>query len=380
MEENRNVARSAAQTVLSSSSAETKHREELHIDRVESLDDHLKLFIIFSLLFITVGIFLYPLWWQIFLFQRGFLERGVWYGGISYLLQRSLIPFVVVCTVLYLESIFFKRKVLNTLLKRCLENATRYLYRKDKYVVLALSIALLICLITLHSRSESQQTLLNEKISLTQSEVQSPLEKPSRFIFLSENVINSLYKQREDDLAIAKVTEEIQESKGITGEVQLSEILKTDAEQNEVRRKVTEYQAAQKTPEQQLKSLVGYLYSSDLIPTYGLTPNINRRSVYIQYSRDIYDRAINESGRYGRARQSEDMLESERLEEAIRTIERYGLSVEPEQLEILRNRLLSREIQDIETELRDLQGQVLVVGNGVVAPILKQHCYPSCPP
>jgi len=181
------------------------------------------------------------------------------------------------------------------------------------------------------------------------------------------NVIDSLYKQREGDLTIAKLTEENQESTGIKTEGQLRDFLKAGTEQSEVLRKVIEYQAIKKTPEQQLKDLIGYLFDKGELPTYGLTATpryVPNYYGFSNYGSQPYSRYPADP--YYLSYPTREGPENERLDGAIQLIENYGLSVNPEKLERIRSRLLSKEIQNMESGLRTIQGEVLVVGNWLI--------------
>lgn len=318
--------------------------------------DRIKLIIVGSLIFVIIGNFIFPVWWWDFLFEGGFANNRMWYGGIGSICQMFLLPFLAICTVLYLEPILLKQKSINLFIKKWLDRLRTFISKRDRYIILFLIAILIASLITLDIRSKSSRIDYEKRVSWQQPVEEAPLAMPVRFIFLSEKVIDSLYKQREDSLAIAKVTEEVQASKNLKGEFKLSEILRTDAERSEAQKKSTEYQATKKTPEQQLKDLLEYLHNSDSIPTYRLSASLKRYSVSGQPPT-----------------RSGEKSETQKLDEAIQFIERYNLSVDQEKLRRIRSRLLAREIKDLESNLRDTQGQILVNGNWLID--LKDNSY-----
>lgn len=358
-EEKNSPQNTEAQVSLELSNAKSLITSGKHVAKVAN--NRVKLVVVGSLLFITVGTFVFPLWWWYFLARGGFLTSYLWYSGISYIFASSLIPFLTICMILYLEPIVLKQGMLNSLLEKWFNRLTKYIYEKDRYIVFVLVVFLIINLITLDDRSKELRKRFEDGIAAQQSTVQSPLQKPSRFIFLYEKVVNSLYKQREDDVAVSKVTEEFQASKGIKGEVQISEIIKTDAEKSEVERRITEYQATEKTPEQQIKDLIDYLYKLNLLPTFGFSP-LQRDYVsrYPSAPSGYYPESQFYGAGYG------ERSDSDKVDEAVQTLENYGLSVEQEKLARLRNRLLSKEIQKMESSLRNLQGQVLIIGDWLI--------------
>jgi hypothetical protein len=314
----------------------------------EAENYRIKLIIIGSLLFVAIGSFIFPAWWWYFLFEGGFASNEIWYWGISYICRVFLLPLLVICTFLYLEPILLKQESIGLLVKKWSNRVESFVSKRDRYIVLFLIAVLAVSLITLDVRSKSSRLGYTTRLPSRQNITEVPLERPSRFIFLSEKVITSLYKQREGDLAIAKVTEEVQASKNLKGEVKLAEVLKTDAEKSEAEKKITEYQATRKSPEQQLKDLVGFLYKGGAIPVYGQSRSV--KSVSEETSRSSVEKS-----------------ENQKLEDALKFLERYDLSVDQEKLERLRSRLLAREIQNLESSLREVQGQILVIGNWLIS-------------
>jgi hypothetical protein len=320
----------------------------------------IRLVVVSFLLFITIGNFIFPVWWWEFLFRYGFSKHGYWIGGIDSIFGIFLIPSLVACTLLYLEQIVFKTKNISSSLKRQFNNLKNFILENNRYVVFFLVGCLIASLITLKDRNLSSRLSYRDRLEKTISESivsqdKVPLEQPSRFIFLSTKVIDSLYTQREDSLAIAKVTEEVQASRNLKGEVKFTEIFKTDAEKNDAQKRMTEYQTKKKTPEQQIKDLVGYLYKTKSIASYGFQPY---RPKWI-----AGEQIIVRAGDIKSTETIRDRSENEEIDAAIQVLEKYNLFVDQEKLKKVRGRLLATDIQALESELRNIQGQIIVVGN-----------------
>jgi hypothetical protein len=336
--------------------------QEAHIVPTENLPDQplvdssnrrIKLIVVSTLLFIVVGSFIFPMWWFFFLFKGGFSTSSSWYGGISSICKMALIPLLVACTFLYVEPLILKRRLIGKSLSNFFDRFTIFVLEKDKFIVSFLVATLVASLLTLDNRSLQTRNEYDARI-LSQYDrtetIKTPLEQPSRFIFLATKVIDSLYKQREESLAIAKVTEEVQASKNIKGAVQFSEVFKTDAEKSEAQKRITEYQANKKAPEQQVKDLVGYLYKTGSMRSYMST-----------YTKLIPEQRfyVLEDG----TRRVPEKSENEKINDSIQLLEKYGLDVDQEKLKKIRSRLMAREIQVIESDLRNIQGQILVIGD-----------------
>jgi hypothetical protein len=260
---------------------------------------------------------------------------------------------LVACTFLYVEPLILKRRLIGKSLSNFFDRFTIFVLEKDKFIVSFLVATLVASLLTLDNRSLQTRNEYDARI-LSQYDrtetIKTPLEQPSRFIFLATKVIDSLYKQREESLAIAKVTEEVQASKNIKGAVQFSEVFKTDAEKSEAQKRITEYQANKKAPEQQVKDLVGYLYKTGSMRSYMST-----------YTKLIPEQRfyVLEDG----TRRVPEKSENEKINDSIQLLEKYGLDVDQEKLKKIRSRLMAREIQVIESDLRNIQGQILVIGD-----------------
>jgi hypothetical protein len=317
---------------------------------LESGNKRVKLIIVGSLLFVVIGSFVFPAWWWGFLFESGFSTSRYWYRGIGSICQTFLIPFLAVCTFLYLEPIALKKRMIGSLLKKRFNELCDFIFEKDRYIILFLIAILVISLITLNARSLSYRRDYERRTMIQRDTIETPLEQPSRFIFLSTKVIDSLFKQLEDSLAVAKVTEEFQASRNLKGEIEFSDVVKTGAEKNEAQKRITEYQANKKTPEQQIKDLVGYLHKTNSLPSYGLSPYPRASTVTDYIAGDGTGRIPKKS-------------ENEEIDDAIQLLERHDLFVDQEKLKRLRSRLLAEEIQTLESGLRTIQGQILVDGN-----------------
>jgi hypothetical protein len=305
------------------------------------------------LIFLCGGIAFDPFWWYRLMVQRQYLRLDLWLEPVNYAIYQLgwwiLFTVVTIFSVLALS----KTEVPDRLLSGSKTFWDEWVVGRKRWRVYGATLFVIVAgLWTAGLRShdeqelqrsmrESQEILANsrrELAKLSGDKNKVPLAEPTAFLFLDQDVVESLYGQYSPDLQRTAVIEEITNSHEIKGEVSLEDFLKTTAGQQFFQKQVSQYQNSPKTPERKLKDVVSYLSERFLLNRFnGLEPRSD---------------------------------ELKNLDQATHLLtSRYGIVINDKRLRSLRDSLLGEEIASLEKRLASLKGIVLVEGDWVVQTI-----------
>lgn len=300
----------------------------------------------FVLLYAIVGTLTHPAWWHGFLFEGGVFTSEYWNEGFGYVGSHYFVPFLLIMVLMVfvylLISLSMRMKIASIWksVKKAMSGRT------GVYVHIMLIAALAIALWATRASSENERLMLMELAAARERTAKDsldhlhnsdrePLTEPTSFLFLSKENIDSLYGQYEPDLIPSSIIEEIKKSRDFKGSVGIEDFLKSEAGKNELQSRLTEYRQSTKNTERKTKDLLRYLLEKSAVKRY---KNI--------------------------ATTSDDI---KKLDESIEFLKsNYDLSVDLKQLTIVRDRLLSKEIQRLMAELKDLHGLVLIEGDWII--------------
>jgi hypothetical protein len=316
--------------------------------------------LILFLTYVVLGTITSPSWWYSFLFGRGILSNEEWTNGIAWNFQLFSISSIMFLVLLYLDLLLSKKRRLTVFIESVIEGLHVQIVKKHAIIIFVLLALMAMSIVTLDMRTREQREASGElakKMMDKNYSSKAPLDKPSRFVFLAKTVIDPMFKQHEDSLAIEKVTEEYHSSKEFKGEVKFSEFVKTEGGKNEAQKRIVEYRKEKRSPEQQTAELVGYLYKNNQLKTYGHEPKPRSPSrKYIEkYYKSLDGLIFIDS--------ETKKTDTDEIDEAVKTFKKYGIPLDSAALKKIRSSSLSKQIQDLETDLRSVQGNVLVVGN-----------------
>jgi hypothetical protein len=306
-----------------------------------------------GLLFVLCGGILFdPFWWYRLVHQRQYLSWDLWLEPVNYAGSLFWSIFFTVVTI-YSVLVLSKTEVPDKLISRSRDFWDEWVLGLRRWriyfvILFVMAVGLWTAGLRSHDEQALQKTMRETQESLEKSKLEiekwskdsanknkPPLSEPTAFLFLDRDVVESLYGQYSPDLQRTAVIEEITSSREIRGEISVEDFLKTSAGQQFFQKEVSQYQNSPKTPERELKDVVGYLSERSLLNRFnGLEPR------------------------------SDDL---KNLDQATHLLtSRYGIVINDKKLRSLRDSLLSEEIAFLEKRLASLKGIVLVEGDWVV--------------
>jgi hypothetical protein len=294
-----------------------------------------KLVATLALIYVLIGTFYYPEWWYTLFFAGGLFDYYHWSGATDYLLYKFGI--LVTVLLLFLAFRWLLPSRIRTRVARYWEIAKESNNgRTGFYLRFILIILLVMRFSTINESIENQR--VHDSVEFAQSmERSNPLTRPTSFILLSKDSVDSLYGQYEPDLVPAVVIAEIKSSTSTNAHVNFDQFLQSDVGKVELQRRLTEYRQTPKNSERKLGDLLRFLIEKSL-------------------SDESYLK------RYGDLERKSEGIK--KLDDAIEVLRsEYHLSVDAKQLTVVRDQLLAEEIQRLVNELKQLHGLVLVEGD-----------------
>ncbi|RCJ39572.1 hypothetical protein A6770_38755 [Nostoc minutum NIES-26] len=306
-----------------------------------------RLSMIALLLFCIIGIYMFPAWWYEFFFRAGFLSGYVWQAGINYLIKFGLNWIILVCMICLLLMVLVRKTNYLNSLKPPFVKVQRWVEGKLGVSIIAILVGIFfISLISLQSwgiinyvrRIVDYYPLSNESTNVFDQSFNknsNPLTKPTTFIYIAKNEVESLYSQYESELTPSKVTEEVIDSTTLKAELSVKELLSTEAGKDWLQKKIKEYQQITKTPERKLTDLLHYLYNDGKLKQ--LT-NLESNS--------------------------DDIVE---LNNAVQVLNnKHKLTLDQNQIKSIREKLMSQELGQFKVDLGNLSGNILVKGGWTI--------------
>jgi hypothetical protein len=169
----------------------------------------------------------------------------------------------------------------------------------------------------------------------------SPLTEPTTFLYVDNAAIETLYGQYEPDLILASAKSAMEDSTEIKAGMSIENFLHTEIGRKVLAQKELEYKLIDKKPERKLKELLPYLYAKKLVHQF--------------------DNQLSSSD------------EVKNLDTAVGLFKQHDISVDSRKLATVRDRLLSRQVDKLEEDLRQLQGLVLIQGDWIVQSVSDQY-------
>lgn len=315
-----------------SSASDSNEGKKLSLDAPPSSPSRVTRFVFPAILiYVLVGINYDPHWWDGFLFQGGILDSSKWNEGLSFVIEnflfQSLVVFIVIIAICWLVRRRWPRQFAHfwTVVK------TNMYGSKGFYLQLVLLVGVGASLVSMHSNIEAEGKKYLDTL-IVQTTKEAPLARPTSFVFLSKDNIESLYGQYEPELNRSTVIEEMQNAKDVRAGANVDEFLKTEIGKSELQRRLTEYHQNPKNTERKLGDLLKFLLTSNYVKRYA---NLESKSTEIQK----LDGAT-------------ALLKSE-----------YNLIVDPKQVTQVRDKLLAEEILRLVNELKELHGLALIEGD-----------------
>ena len=314
----------------------------INVKRIIGLSVFLRVLLMLLLLYVVIGSFFFPYWWYAFLMKGGIFRAKHWNWGLSWVYDNLVWPVVIIGGLLAL-AYFLSPESWKTQGKSYFASAASSGIRKKIRVIEILLVVLLVTsLLTLASRSARDPARFAEEDELNRLLADRPtvgpqenwvreLLKPTTFLYLAKESVDSLYGQYEPNMIPSSVIEELKESNQVKAGVKLETFLTTEAGKEELQRKMTEYKQTVKSHERKFKELLQFLLEKQYLKRYA---------------------SIEESS-----------PQVEELDNAIEIIRRkHSISVDAKQLMAVRDRLLSQRIDGLVKELTNLKGLALVDG------------------
>jgi len=307
-----------------------------------------------ALCWLFFGALFYPYWYYKLIFDKGFLNGGHWWLGITSDVQElgvyTLFTFVTIWSLAVLSRTSLPDKML--LFTQTFWSS--YVVGSKSWIVIAALLGgsvLTVSLVEYRSRddraleqrtedlqkqiAESQANLAKSLASVNANEDDVSLSEPTTFVFLDKDVVESLYGQYGPELIPALVIEEIKNSAEIKAGASVEGYLSTEAGKQQFSSKMTQFKGAEKNTERKLQELTKYLNEKGLVKRFsGAKPNSPDLKV---------------------------------LDDATQLLtQKYDLVIDRRKLTLLRDRFLVNEKANLEDQLRVLHGLVIVQGDWLV--------------
>ena len=296
---------------------------------------------IIILSYVLVGTLLYPVWWYEFLFLGGIWQVDYWIGGFQYvafeIMTHPLMAWLALPILMISALLISRTSAPDNLLDGLKSVWSRYVMgNRWGYILLSLAILALGGILSTPSRFESRLTNFEEflasvkfdKLRMTRKTLS--LQNPSKFLYVNEGIVSSLYGQYEPDLVPVMVIQEFGNSSGLRVGASFRELAEAEIDRTRYERRVLEYRSIQKSPERKAIDLLTYLINETSLTVFEGVESIPE--------------------------------ELEEIDEAVEILKRHGIRVPSGKMLAVRGALLAEEIAGLKSDLRNLKGLVLVKG------------------
>lgn len=296
------------------------------------------------LLWVIVGIYVFPAWWLAFVSR----EFGAELSEI--LAIQNVGVFVAYLLVMLFISIVYMRYTKRFVFLNWINSSFHSLLMLIGLLFLfqgfctlpgrTITTQIAPIFTTISNLYEEYRPLV-ERIS--DDSKKPPLSEPRTILFIDEVEIESLYSQYEDELIPAIIVQEMQGSLGFKGSFSYGNILEAGVDKTEIQKKSVEYRKQPKTPQRKLKDLLAYLHSNLLYKPL---------STFRSSSKEIRD-----------------------IDSAMQTLQVHTISFDQERVSMIREDLLQMELSKFIEDLSSTEGLVIIMGDWCVKEIDDKYLF-----
>lgn len=180
----------------------------------------------------------------------------------------------------------------------------------------------------------------NESMRKTQEQLdawnkkdKAPLSEPTMFVFLDNELVESLHGQYEPELVLAEIGKESKTTEELKVEVKPNEMVSASIGKEQYQKRLESYKAVPKNIERKLKNVMAYLHERHLVSQFG---------------------SALES-------QSDELKNIDQATQLLAS--KYGIVVNQEKLREARDRVFADQLAILNKRLTNLRGLVLVEGD-----------------